>query len=388
MSDRYLIESVTRACEVMECFGSDGEVLRLSDVVARTGLTKSTAFRILFTLQHRGILEAGGGGYRLMLRSLKRRKYRFGYGAQSSEFAFSRAVAESIQRTAFAEGIDLVVLDNRYSPRTAVRNADIFVREHVDLVIDFQTDQHSAQVISSKLLEAHIPLIAVEIPHPGATYYGADNYRAGVMAGTYLGKWCQHHWKGQLDQVILLGLPVAGPVPHSRLTGLLAGLREELPLLTDSQVEFVDGNGRYEASLRAARKLLRTTKCRKVLVGAVNDPSAIGALRAFEEAGRSECCAVVGQNASAEARAEMRLPGSRLIASVAYYPERYGEAIIPLALSILRHEKTPPAVFVKHQLITRENVNRQYPNEDELSRNELDAILSQHGMVTGKCKIT
>jgi len=31
------------------------------------------------------------------------------------------------------------------------------------------------------ILEANILLIAIEIPHPGATYYGADKYTAGLI---------------------------------------------------------------------------------------------------------------------------------------------------------------------------------------------------------------
>jgi ribose transport system substrate-binding protein len=50
-----------------------------------------------------------------------------------------------------------------------------------------------------------------------------------------------------------------------------------------------------------------------MLIGAINDPSALGALRAMEEAGRAETCAVMGQNASLEARAELRNPDTGLI---------------------------------------------------------------------------
>ncbi len=34
-----------------------------------------------------------------------------------------------------------------------------------------------------------------------------------------------------------------------------------------------------------------------------------------------------------------------------------------LALNILRGESVPPAVFIKHTLITKENVNVYYPND-------------------------
>ncbi len=366
---RYLIEAISRACDVLEAFRTDGEALPLREIASRAGLSNSTAFRILFTLERRGLVQQSEDRtYRLLLRPLKRRKYRLGYGAQSTEFAFSRTVSESIQRVAFEEDIDLVVLNNRYNAKTAVRNAELFVREHVDLVIEFQTDEHCAPIISSKFHEAQIPFIAIDIPHPGATYYGANNYRAGLLGGRYLAKWALQHWGGKVDEIILLALPIAGALPHSRLTGTLAALREALPRFNDSQVISLDGNGQFEQSLEVMRKHLRKSKSRRVLVGAVNDPSAIGTLRAFEEAGRLDACAIMGQNASAEVRAEIRSPNSRLIGSVAYFPERYGESVIPLAMDILQGKPTPPAVFVRHQLVTRDTINHIYPDEPETLR--------------------
>jgi len=41
---------------------------------------------------------------------------------------------------------------------------------------------------------------------------------------------------------------------------------------------------------------------------------------------------------------------------VAYFPESYGEELIPLALAILQKKQVPSSVFVKHQLITPKNV--------------------------------
>lgn len=369
-SARYIVEAVSRACDILEAFATETEALRLCDITSRTGLSKATAFRILYTLENRGLVEQCEPHiYRRRFRPHNRRKYKFGYGAQSSEFAFSRTVTESIEAAALAEGIELVVLNNQYRGKTAVRNAEIFVRAKVDLVIDFQTDEHCAPIVSSKLHEAQIPFIALEIPHPGATYYGANNYRAGMMGGQYLARWAMQHWNGKVDEVLLLELPVAGPLPKARLTGTLAALHSGLTSLTDSQITTLDGNGQFDRSLEAVRKHLRKNKSRSVLVGAINDPSALGALRAFEEAGRLEDCAVMGQNASAEARTEIRRPGSRLIGSVGYFPERYGEAAISLALNILQGKPTPPAVFVKHQLVTKQTVDQFYPNDPKPEAN-------------------
>jgi ribose transport system substrate-binding protein len=111
------------------------------------------------------------------------------------------------------------------------------------------------------------------------------------------------------------------------------------------------------------RKHLRETQAKRILVGAADTSSALGALRAFQEAGRARDCAIVGQNGEPEARAELRSPGTRLVASVAYFPEKYGDGLIRLALDILAHKPVPPSVFTSHQVITPENVDQFYPND-------------------------
>ena len=75
---------------------------------------------------------------------------------------------------------------------------------------------------------------------------------------------------------------------------------------------------------------------------------------------------MMGQNASPEGRAELREPHTRFIGSVAYFPERYGDDLIRVGLELLNRRPVPPAVFVKHQLITPENVDHFYPNDSLL----------------------
>ena len=76
---------------------------------------------------------------------------------------------------------------------------------------------------------------------------------------------------------------------------------------------------------------------------------------------------IVGQNAEPEARAELRSPNTRLIASVAFFPEKYGDGLLKLALDLLSRKAVPPAVFTTHQLITPDNVDHFYPNDSLLA---------------------
>jgi ribose transport system substrate-binding protein len=156
-------------------------------------------------------------------------------------------------------------------------------------------------------------------------------------------------------------LPIAGSLLALRLTGLVDGLRTELPQIGNTPTTRLNGRGSFEPVLGVIRQYLRRSPPRRTLIGTVNDICALAALGAFEEAGLSHLCAVMGQNAIRDARLELRKPGTRLIGTVAYFPERYGDELIPLALSILEKKPAPTTVFVKHQLITPRNVDLVYP---------------------------
>ena len=56
-------------------------------------------------------------------------------------------------------------------------------------------------------------------------------------------------------------------------------------------------------------------------------------------------------------------PNTRLVASVAFFPEKYGDGLLKVALDILSRKAVPPAVFTTHQTITPDKVDRFYPND-------------------------
>jgi ribose transport system substrate-binding protein len=327
----------------------------------RTGLPKTTTFRLLRTLIHGGLIErAGAGIYRNSFGPIAAQQFRVGFATQGNT-EFAREVNRGLEVVAAREHVRLITLNNRYSAREAMRNAELLIRDRVDLVLEFQTYDRVAPAIAAKFLAAKTPVIAIEVPHPGATYFGADNYKAGLIGGKALGRWARENWGGHVDQLVLMGLPIAGSLLELRLSGMVDGLRSELPQIVNTPLIRLDGRGSFDQVLDELRKYLRRRRPRRTLVCAVNDICALASLRAFEEAGALEQCAVMGQNALRMARDELRRPGTRLIGSVAYFPERYGEELIPLAINILSKKPTPPAVFVKHQLLTPRNVNLIYP---------------------------
>jgi ribose transport system substrate-binding protein len=362
--DPHLVKSVVHASQVLASFRSPGEILPLHEITVRCELPKSMVYRMLYTMERAGLVEKISANlYRSCVRPLKGRSYRIGYAAQGTDYEFSREVSASLERAAATEQLELIRVDNKYNPKVAQRNADYFVREKVDLVIEFQTDEAVAPIVAAKYQQAGIPFIAIEIPHPGATYFGANNYEAGLIGGRHLGRWAKQNWQGVVDEIILFELPRAGNLPKMRISGIKTGIEEAFPARHRCEIVLLDGDGQFSKSFEIMRRHLRNTGHTRFLLSGINDASVLGALRAFEEAGRTASCAAMGQNASPEARDELRTKGTRLIGSVAFFPEKYGEGVIKLALDILNKRPVPPAVFVQHKLVTPQTVDSLYPND-------------------------
>jgi ribose transport system substrate-binding protein len=261
------------------------------------------------------------------------------------------------------EGAELIQVDNKGSLELALRNAQRLIDQRVDLAVEFQDIDAGAGAVAAKFQSAGIPLIAVDIPHPGAIYFGANNFEAGLMAGRHLGEYAIKEWQGRVEEVLIIETAFVGRVSSMRVEGILTGLGEAFPSYKQCRLTQIDGDGKFRTTLTKVRNHLRTNPARRVLVGAANDLAALGALRAFQEVGREGHCAVVGQNAELEARHELRQLKTSFIGTVAYFPEKYGQGILTLALDMLAGKSTPLAVFTKHKLITPQNVNRMYPND-------------------------
>jgi ribose transport system substrate-binding protein len=354
----YLIPILSKALDVIELLEQDNASLTLEDVYQRTNISKTSVYRILKTLVHRGYLaQTPNGQYRLVSRP---RRLRFGFAVQSAEMPYSEAVAQSVTAAAAASGVELLMLDNRYDPAVAVRNAEEFVAKRVDLVLEFQVEEAAAPRVAHIFKKADIPLVAIDVPHPNATYFGVDNFEVGYEAASILANYAQRQWKGKVDRVVGVGFSEAGSFVQNRITGAFDGIRERFRDLTPEQFVQIEGRGMREASHKSMKELLRG--CRPgehTLVAAATDSSALGALDAVREAGQEENFAIVGQDCIPEVMEEMKRGTSAMVGSISHEPETYGPRLIQLGISILRGYTVPPYNYVHHKAVTPETLGAE-----------------------------
>jgi ribose transport system substrate-binding protein len=288
--------------------------------------------------------------------------YKIGFANLAENAPFFVDVRKGIEKVAKERGIELVVADNKTDGATALANAENFITQKVDFVIEFQSDEKFGQVIMDKFNEKNIKVIAIDIPMPGAVFFGADNTTAGFLAGEYLGKKAKEQWGGKIDKVIMLELPQSGEVPAMRMQGQLDGLKSIIPDISENDIIRLDSKNTLEEAKRLVTDVLTTIPDAKhIAILSINDDTALGAVAALEAANRLDHAMIVGQGADQRGREELRKEKTPFLGSTAYFPEKYGEYIIPAALDMLAGKDVGSEILMKHEFISKENIDQFYP---------------------------
>jgi len=352
----YLIPILSKGFDVLELLERFQGPISLEDVYKQTRISKTSVYRILKTLVHRGyVAQTQNGQYRLVARP---RRLCFGFAVQSADLPFSQAVSRSVITAAAAAGIEILLLDNRFDPETAVRNAEEFAEKRVDLVLEFQAEESVGPRVANIFKKADLPVIAIDVPHPNATYFGVDNFECGIEAGTVLAQHALRKWKGNVDWVLGVGFTEAGSFVQSRITGAFDALKQRLRNLSAERFVQIDGRGSRNPSRLAAGKFLeQNPRSHRILVAAATDSSALGVLDAARQHRREQDIAVVGQDCIPDALEEMGSGQSALIGSVSHEAETYGPRLIQLGISMLRGYAVPPYNYVRHRLVTPETLS-------------------------------
>jgi ribose transport system substrate-binding protein len=266
--------------------------------------------------------------------------------------------------------IDMLYFDNASDPKRAVDNADTAIAAKVDLLIEYDTDAEANAEIAHRLAAAGVPGLALVHPLPGAALYGPDNHTAGKIAGQALASFARETWPGEQVLGVLIGdLAYPGAAVGERVQGITEGIRESLPQLKLARLDTGGQSVRADALLA---KFLQTQPEQKVMIATLDDLAAVYAKNAIEMNRRQSDCIIVSQGldrnihggVSEKKEIDPNNRSSVVLGSVAYFMDRYGYDVLPLALRLLQGGKLPPRTTTKHVLITAANVFEEYPPFD------------------------
>jgi ribose transport system substrate-binding protein len=280
-----------------------------------------------------------------------------GFANLQRDIAFGVLVENGIKANAAAAGVQLLVTDNRLDGPTALANAQSFAQRHVDYAIEFQTDANFGPAVMNVFNDAGIKVTAIDIPMPGATFFGVNNPKSGFMGGSYLAQAAVEKFgadKVMAGYLVIGGLPQSGAIPAMRTDGQKSGFLASMENFPQNRIITIDTKNTLQESYTQMTNVLgRIPPGAVIMVIAINDQAAIGMLRAIKAAGRDNDAIVVGNGAD---EAETLAAEPDLVAATGSFPERYGNYLIPMALESLAGKPLPPAVFVTHVMVTKANI--------------------------------
>lgn len=284
-----------------------------------------------------------------------------GFANLTDTLDFGKTVKKSILDAAAKEGWEVIALDNERKGSKAVENATTLATRGVDAFIEFNVDAAVAPTIMEIMNNAEIPVIAIDIPHPGAPFFGVNNIESGRVTGQALAAKAQEAWNGQVDLVILVENAKAGEEVKKRMLGIQQGLQEEMDL-ADELFVYVDGEGDLlKAQEKVSAALTANPDKTHILIGTLQDPMGQGALAAVEAAGRQDQVFIASQGADIPAIANLHGEANCWIGSTAATPEKYGDFIIPLVKKMLNGEEIPDMNYVEHFFVDKSNIDEFYP---------------------------
>ena len=281
-----------------------------------------------------------------------------------------REIRESVALAARSLPVEMVYYDNQRDDARALANAEAAIARKVDLYIQYHRGAANPAV-GEKLRAAGIKVLAVNAPVPGAPLYTADNEAAGRLAGEALAQFAARAWRGQSQMAAAIVGPVSASAERvpERVQGVTRALGQRLPAV---RVTVIDTKGNPAQVGPLAGKFIGAHPTGKLLLAATDDATALALKAAVEQAGRVQDAAIVSHGVDRSIHGGMNDrkeidPANRasiVIGSVAFYLDRYGYDLLPLAMRMLRGEAVPARVTTRHLLVTAANVYVEYPPSD------------------------
>ena len=245
----------------------------------------------------------------------------------------ARALAEK-------EGWDYVELSNNNDPATALKNAQIFVQEGVDAVIQFNGQPSSNPAISAVMKQAGVPIVTYDIADPGMYFVGIDNLAAGIAGGEALGQIIKDKWNCEPDLVISSEGAGAGIVNEWRTGGMRTGVKNICPSIPDDKYVSFEGSGDAAVALQPARDLLAAhPNAVKMAVVGINDGGVLGLINAAEQLGRADEVIGWGQDGAFITGDNVN---PHLAGSVFYFLEGYAVYAIRDVIKPVAEGNVPP----------------------------------------------
>ncbi len=271
-----------------------------------------------------------------------------GLMVQDMSNPFFSAMEKGAQRAAEAIGATVNVQDAQLDLANQHMQIDAFIQQGVDLIVVSAVDEAGIAPAIERAKAAGIIVIAVDTPAVGAdAVVMTDAVQAGRVSCEYL-----FEQMGGEGQVLLVN-----GTPIQTIIDRISGCKEVAANYSGIQIVGEQASKNDRASGLAVTTDMLTANPDVTGIFGMNDPSALGAVLAVEQAGKADQIIVTGVDGSPEAVEELNREGSPFVGTSTQSPGVMVERAVEIAQDIIAGN--PPAettVLIPSELVTRESV--------------------------------
>lgn len=275
-----------------------------------------------------------------------------GLMVQDMSNPFFAAMEEGAKEAAAEIGATLNTQDAQLDLANQNTQIDAFIQQGVDLIVISAVDQAGIAPAIERAKAAGVIVMAVDTPAVGAdAVFQTNAVQAGEVSCTYLFE--QMGGKGQV--LLVDGTPIQTIIDR------ITGCKNVAAKFPDIQIVGQQASRNDRASGMSVTTDMLTANPDVTGIFGMNDPSALGAVLAVEQAGKSGQIKVTGVDGSPEAVQELNREGSTFIGTATQNPGEMVRQAVKAAVAMTEGKKLEETnVLIPSVLVSRENV-AEYP---------------------------
>lgn len=232
--------------------------------------------------------------------------------------------------------------------------------DRVDALITSTSTDRFLGLVPEKFSKRFLPVIAESTPSPNAiTCVAIDNYAAGKAIGRWAGEYANRYWKGK---AFVLDLTYHLPNTIERSRGFLEGLQE---IALNVKLLFsLNTHSRNETAYQLTKDAI-TTNPRINIIFAINDQSALGAIRACTDLHLdSRGLIVIPFGLEGNTMRELMVSSPFCKGGLAMFPEIVGQMCLEASLGAYNHQSLPAQLVTPFAVVEKNNLEKYYSKEN------------------------
>jgi len=277
---------------------------------------------------------------------------RIGLMVQDMSNPFFSAMEKGGKKAAADIGATLNVQDAQLDLSNQNTQIDAFIQQGMDLIVISAVDEAGIEPAIERAKAAGIIVIAVDTPAKGADAAVMTN---AVQAGEKSCDYLFTRMGGKGEVLLVDGTPIQTIIDR------IQGCKNVAKKYPGIRIVGQQSSRNDRASGLAVTTDMLTAHPDVAGIFGMNDPSALGAVLAVEQAGKAGSIKVTGVDGSPEAVEELKRSGSPFIGTATQNPGEMVHQAIKIAQDIAAGRPVAARnILIPSVLVTRDNVT-QYP---------------------------